>query len=69
MINELTVSLKLRIPVLIFRAEDATYQYIILFVNNDVTAYIKRKVMYHQVRFAQGTCLSITKSSEVFCLM
>ena len=65
MINELTVSLKLRI--IIFRAEDATY--IVLFVNNDVTAYIKRKLMYHQVRFAQGTCLSLTKYSEVFHLM
>ena len=65
MINELTVSLKLRI--IIFRAEDATY--IVLFVNNDVTAYIKRKLMYHQVRFAQGTCLFLTKSSEVFHLM
>ena len=65
MINELTVSLKLRI--IIFRAEDATY--IVLFVNNDVTAYTKRKVMYHQVRFAQGTCLSVPKSSEVFRLM
>ena len=48
MINEPTVSLRLRI--IIFRAEDATY--IVLFVNNDVTAYTKRKVMYHQVRFA-----------------
>ena len=65
MINELTLSLKLRI--IIFRADDATY--IILFVNNDVTAYIKRKIMYHQVRFAQGTCLSLPKSSEVFHLM
>ena len=64
MINKLTVSLKLRI--MIFRAEDATY--IVLFFNNDVTAYIKRKVMYHQVRF-QGTCLSLPKSSEVFRLM
>ena len=65
MINELTVSLRLRI--IIFRAEDATY--IVLFVNNDVTAYIERKVMYHQVRFAQGTCLSLPKSSEDFRLM
>ena len=65
MIHELTVSLKLR--VIIFRAEDATN--IVLFVNNDVTAYIKRKVMYHQVRFAQGTCISLPKSSEVFHLM
>ena len=65
MINEPTVSLKLRI--IIFRAEDATY--IVLFVNNDVTAYIKRKVMYHQVRFAQGTCLSLPKSREDFRLM
>ena len=47
MINELTVSLKLRI--IIFRAEE--------------------KIMYHQVRFAQGTCLSFLKSSEVFHLM
>ena len=65
MINKLSVSLKLWI--IIFRAEDATD--IVLFVNNDVTAYIKRKVMYHQVRFAQGTCLSLPKSSEVFHLM
>ena len=65
MINELTVFLKLLI--IIFREEDATY--IVLFVNNDVTVYIKRKVMYNQVRFAQGTCLSLPKSSEVFRLM
>ena len=65
LINELTASSKLWI--IIFRGEDATY--IVLFVNNDVTACIKRKVMYHQVCFAQGTGLSLPKSSEVFHLM
>ena len=48
MVNELTPSLKLRI--IIFQAEDVTY--IVLFRNNDVTAYTQRKVMYHQVRIA-----------------
>ena len=43
--------------------------YIVLFLNNDMTAYTKRKVMYHQVRFGQGTCLSLLKSDEVFRLM
>ena len=35
---------------IIFQAEDVTY--ILIFLNNDVTAYTKRKVMHHQVRFA-----------------
>ena len=65
MINELTVSWKLRI--IIFQAEDVTY--IVLFLNNDVTAYTKRKVTHHQVLFAEGTYLSLPKSSEVFRLM
>ena len=56
-----------KLRIIIFQAENATY--IVLFVNNDVTAYIKRRVMYHQVRFTQGTCLSLPKSSEVFRLM
>ena len=45
--------------------------YIVLFLNNDVTADTKRKVMYHQVRFAQDTCLPVflLKSNEVFRLM
>ena len=65
MINQLKVSLKLRI--IIFQAKDKAY--IVFFFNNDVTAYTKRKVMYHPVRFAQGTCLSLVKFSEVFRFM
>ena len=44
---------------------------IVLFLNNDVTADTKRKVMYHLVRFAQDICLpvSLSKSNEVFCMM
>ena len=65
MINKLTVSIKLRI--IIFQAKDANY--IVLFLNSNVTAYTKKKVMHHEVRFARSTCLSLPKSSQVFRLM
>ena len=48
MINELTVSLKL--PIIIFRAEDVAY--IVLFLNNDVTAYTKKKSHVRTTKFA-----------------
>ena len=37
--------------------------------NDNITAEIKKKVMYHQVRFAGDTCLSLPKSSDIFRLM
>ena len=37
--------------------------------NDNITAEIKKKVMYHQVRFARDTCLSLPKSSDIFRLM
>ena len=39
------------------------------FANDSITTEIKKKVMYHQVRFARDTCLSLSKSSDIFRLM
>ena len=47
------------------RAEDVNR----FMCNNDVTDETKSKVMYHQVRFARNTSLSLSKCSEVFRLM
>ena len=37
--------------------------------NDNIMAEIKKKVLYHQVRFALDTCLLFPKSSDIFRLM